>query len=144
MKFKCDNFTSYGNVFQDEQINDMPLLGNWKFNEFCSVQESRQRDTISEIQDLKRQLHELRNENSALRQEVTQTRQEATKARQEVTEVKQLNKEMNRKMDLIINAVCPQAQVQMNNTVNSNLVVQQEVSVPAEDTTIAEVRFLCV
>ena len=58
-----DNFSCYPNIFQNEDITKMPLLGNWSFNDFCSSMALRSQENLRLIQVT-------RSENSDLRVEL--------------------------------------------------------------------------
>lgn len=53
LKFKIDNFTSHANLFNDSDIKDMPLLGNWCFQDFCTTLRANYKNIMEENSTLK-------------------------------------------------------------------------------------------
>ena len=61
--FYVDNFDSNPVLFSDKEMKDMPILGSWTFNDYCTLQATR-------YNDIKKDMAKLREENGK-REETT-------------------------------------------------------------------------
>lgn len=48
--FHVANFTSNPTLFSNKDLHELPLLGNWTFNEYLGIQEQRYRTIMTDVQ----------------------------------------------------------------------------------------------
>ncbi len=75
-QFKIDNFSSHPSLFTDQDIKDIPLLGNWSFNEFMTVNEQRWKSIVEQNNKLLDTMMQMNERQMRMEGELLQTRKE--------------------------------------------------------------------
>ena len=85
--FYVDNFNANPILFSGDEIEHMPLLGNWTLNEFCMHSVQRQQQLMEKIMQLELIIHEQREQISFLHKQFLISQNEQMKTNKSIAEI---------------------------------------------------------